>query len=75
MALNPTDLVNTNPLLGPLAGNGGPTQTMALLPGSPAIGAGVAVAGVITDQRGVPRGHCSRDIKALSEVAGSRSPS
>jgi hypothetical protein len=26
-----------NPLLGPLAYNGGPTQTMALLPGSPAI--------------------------------------
>jgi hypothetical protein len=29
-----------NPLLGPLADNGGPTQTMALLPGSPAIDAG-----------------------------------
>ena len=29
-----------NPLLGPLANNGGPTQTMALLPGSPAIDAG-----------------------------------
>ena len=26
-----------NPMLGPLANNGGPTQTMALLPGSPAI--------------------------------------
>ncbi len=32
---NPID-----PLLGPLANNGGPTATMALLPGSPAIGAG-----------------------------------
>ncbi len=31
------DLINTNPLLGPLRNNGGPTQTMALLPGSPAI--------------------------------------
>src|SRR5262249_27247495 len=31
---NPID-----PLLGPLANNGGPTQTMALLPGSPAIDA------------------------------------
>ncbi len=30
----------TNPLLGPLSDNGGPTQTMALLPGSPAHGAG-----------------------------------
>ena len=29
-----------NPLLGSLANNGGPTQTMALLPGSPAIDAG-----------------------------------
>jgi hypothetical protein len=55
VALAPTDMVNTNPLLGPLANNGGPTQTMALLQGSPAIGAGVVVAGVTTDQRGVPR--------------------
>ena len=28
---------NVDPLLGPLANNGGPTQTMALLTGSPAI--------------------------------------
>jgi CSLREA domain-containing protein len=41
-----TDGVNNNqvlvasPLLGPLANNGGPTQTHALLPGSPAINAG-----------------------------------
>ena len=38
--LDPTDLINLDPLLGPLAANGGPTQTMALLPGSPAIDAG-----------------------------------
>src|SRR5262249_1701893 len=31
----PTDLLNVNPLLGPLANNGGPTLTHALLPGSP----------------------------------------
>jgi hypothetical protein len=31
------DLQNTDPKLGPLASNGGPTQTMALLKGSPAI--------------------------------------
>jgi hypothetical protein len=55
VALDPTDLVNTDPLLGPLADNGGPTMTMALLPGSPAIDAGVPVPGVTTDQRGVPR--------------------
>lgn len=29
-----------NPLLGPLQNNGGPTDTQALLPGSPALGAG-----------------------------------
>jgi hypothetical protein len=36
----PGDQVNTNPLLGPLLDNGGPTFTHALLPGSPAIHAG-----------------------------------
>jgi hypothetical protein len=34
------NLIGVNPMLGPLADNGGPTQTMALLPGSPAIDAG-----------------------------------
>ena len=43
--------------LAPLAGNGGPTQTMALLAGSPALDKGVAVAAA-TDQRGFTR---SRD--------------
>jgi hypothetical protein len=45
----------SDPFLGPLADNGGPTPTMALLPGSPAIDAGVPIAGVTTDQRGVAR--------------------
>jgi len=49
-----------NPLLAPgLGNNGGPTQTIALLGGSPAIGAGSAqISGVIvptTDQRGALR--------------------
>jgi hypothetical protein len=35
-----TDLLNVDPLLGPLQDNGGPTQTMGLLHGSPAIDAG-----------------------------------
>ncbi|HST50388.1 MAG TPA: choice-of-anchor Q domain-containing protein [Pyrinomonadaceae bacterium] len=48
------DQTGANPLLATLADNGGPTQTMALLPGSPAIDAGVA-AGAMTDQRGQPR--------------------
>ena len=45
-------------LLAPLGHYGGPTQTMALLPGSPAFGAGnnaLIPAGVTTDQRGLPR--------------------
>jgi hypothetical protein len=48
-----------NPLLSPLGSYGGPTQTMALLPGSPAIAAGTAGTGVPgTDQRGQERsGH------------------
>jgi hypothetical protein len=47
-----------DPRLGLLHDNGGPTQTIALLPGSPAIDAGknsLVPAGVTTDQRGGPR--------------------
>ena len=44
-----------DPKLGPLANNGGPTLTLALLPGSPAIDAGNTAAAPPTDQRGVPR--------------------
>ena len=36
----PGDQINTDPLLGPLQDNGGPTFTHALLPSSPAIDAG-----------------------------------
>ena len=46
---------NVNLMLGPLANNGGPTLTMALLPGSPAIDAGAAAGAPATDQRGVAR--------------------
>ncbi|QDV38203.1 choice-of-anchor Q domain-containing protein [Tautonia plasticadhaerens] len=53
--LAPSDLVSVDPRLGPLADNGGPTPTRALLPGSPAIDVALPVAGVTTDQRGVPR--------------------
>ena len=38
--IGPGDQINTDPLLGPLQDNGGPTLTHALLPGSPAIDAG-----------------------------------
>jgi hypothetical protein len=45
------------PLLGPLGNYGGPTRTLPLLPGSPALDAGTAaVVGLpATDQRGVAR--------------------
>ena len=54
------DLVGTaenpiDPLLGPLQDNGGPTPTMALLVGSPAIAAGDPSEAPPTDQRGAPR--------------------
>jgi hypothetical protein len=56
------DLINTDPNLGTLQNNGGLTDTMALLPGSPAIDAGnpngcidVNRHLLKTDQRGMPR--------------------
>ena len=69
-----SDLVNVNPLLGPLQNNGGPTQTQALLPTSPALDAvpatGAGCPG--TDQRSVSRpqpagGNC--DIGAYELAA------
>jgi len=58
----PGDLNGLNPKLGALHGNGGPTQTMALLKGSPALDAGNPAgcrdfSGNLlkTDQRGLPR--------------------
>jgi hypothetical protein len=49
-----TPIIAANPRLGPLARNGGPTATVALLSGSPAIGAAVGKAPKF-DQRGVTR--------------------
>ena len=54
LAAGPTILTG-NPLLAPLADNGGPTKTMALLPGSPAIDAAPVIPGLDTDQRGFSR--------------------
>ncbi len=48
-------LNNTDPRLGPLANNGGPTLTMALLQTSPAINAGNSAVSSPTDQRGLAR--------------------
>jgi len=49
---NATDLINTDPRLGPLRDNGGPTWTQALLPDSPAIDQGKNFSGSPFDQRG-----------------------
>jgi hypothetical protein len=62
---DPTDLPNTDALLGSLQDNGGPTWTHALLPGSPAIDAiPQADCTVTSDQRGVPRPQSPCDIGA-----------
>jgi len=53
--LDPTDESSVDPMLGPLASNGGPTQTMALLAGSPGIDKAAAIPAITTDQRGGPR--------------------
>jgi predicted outer membrane repeat protein len=57
-----TDRQSGNPALGPLASNGGPTQTRLPTPGSPLIDAiplascqAGGAAGITTDQRGVTR--------------------
>jgi predicted outer membrane repeat protein len=52
----PGDQINTDPMLGPLQDNGGPTFTHALLPGSPAINAGDPnfTPPPVYDQRGAP---------------------
>ena len=49
------DHADVNPDLGTLAFNGGPTETDALLTGSPAIGDAVGGSCPSSDQRGVPR--------------------
>jgi predicted outer membrane repeat protein len=81
--IQPNDLPNTDPVLGPLADNGGPTDTHALLVGSPAIDAGEVVctdpsgAPLTTDQRGEPRpvdgnsdGNTACDIGAFEFQVG-----
>ncbi len=57
-----------DPGLAPLGNYGGPTRTMALLPGSPAIGKGIGVSGITTDQRGATRASSgSVDIGAFQD--------
>jgi hypothetical protein len=49
------NLIGVDPKLAPLGDYGGPTMTMPLLPGSPAIGGGIITGAPATDQRGQPR--------------------
>lgn len=67
-----TGMIATNPMLGPLANNGGPTPTMALLPGSPAANAGDPSIAPITDQMEQPRlTGGNLDLGAVQFQAGS----
>jgi CSLREA domain-containing protein len=69
------DLSDADPMLGPLADNGGTTFTHALLPGSPAIDAGNDATCRTIDQRNIvrPQGpHC--DIGAFELVSGDATP-
>lgn len=66
---NAGDIVNADPLLGPLQNNGGLTFTQALLSGSPAINQGKNDFCPATDQRGFarPAGDC--DIGAYEAAS------
>jgi len=67
----PGNVYNVNPMLGPLQNNGGPTPTMAPLPGSPAIDAvgTTACPPPATDQQGTTRPQgTSCDIGAVEMV-------
>ena len=64
-----TDITAADPRIGPLANNGGPTQTVALLSDSPAINDGNDALAPETDQRGFGRSGVS-DIGAF-EFGGS----
>ena len=59
-------IVGQNPQLGPLRNNGGPTFTMALLPGSPAIDQSKNF-GFTPDQRGFPR---PWDLPSVTNAGG-----
>jgi uncharacterized repeat protein (TIGR01451 family) len=65
------DLTNIDAKLGPLQDNGGPTETHALLPGSPAIDHIPPGTCPATDQRGVPRpqgGQCDIGAVEMQEL-------
>jgi Ca2+-binding RTX toxin-like protein len=61
-----SNIFGQDPKLGPLGNDGGPTPTMPLLDGSPALDAGSA-AGLSADQRGAPRPF---DLAGVGPAAG-----
>ena len=65
----PTDQAGVDPLLDPagLADNGGPSKTIALLAGSPAIGRGLSSTGEVIDQRGLTR---PVEVPGVANAAG-----
>lgn len=66
-----SNVINADPLLGPLAENGGPTQTRLPAANSPAIDAGNSATCASADQRGVSRtqgGAC--DLGAVERIQG-----
>jgi hypothetical protein len=77
---NTGSLYSTSPYLGALANNGGPTWTMALLPGSAGIDAADPAAAPPTDQRGIARpigpapdiGAFEYGLPAVLQMTGSR---
>jgi len=63
-----TSLASTDPLLGALADNGGPTSTMTLLSGSPAIQRADPAAAPAVDQRGRTRPGTGKSFPDLGAV-------
>jgi CSLREA domain-containing protein/uncharacterized repeat protein (TIGR01451 family) len=69
LALAPGDQPAADPMLAPLADNGGQVSTDALLPGSPAIGRANAIACPASDARGVGRPAGACDLGAFQSAA------
>jgi len=71
-----TNVIDSDPLLGSLQDNDGPTYTMALGSGSPALNAGgVNAACAAEDQRGVPRSQgAGCDIGAYEAIVEASGP-
>jgi hypothetical protein len=65
-----SDQLNTDPLLGPLQDNGGPTLTHVPLPGSPVLDRGLNLSGASTDQRGAPFIRTVDEIIAANAFGG-----